>query len=100
MEVVKLLVKHASEISALFAFLSALAWVWSATVRVEYSLRDKNGAPLQNPSLGFDAEGGRYNVRETMIKQSFWNGVAAMLSACAAFAYVCQAFSQWMFVAD
>ena len=74
---------NASAWSCLFAFLSAIAWAKSATVRVPYSLRDSKGEPIQAPSIGLD-EKGRFNAKETMRIQSIWNRYAAGLASAAA----------------
>jgi hypothetical protein len=74
---------NASAWSCLFAFLSALAWTRSATVRVPYSLRDHKDVPVQAPSIGLD-ERGRFNAQETMRKQAGWNRYAAGFGAAAA----------------
>lgn len=83
---------YASAFSAGCAFVSACAWSRSATVKVPFSFKGKNGDLVQAPSIGIDEKGGRYNLRETMIKQAYWNRVAAGFSALAAFFFMIQTF--------
>lgn len=83
---------YAPAFSAISALGSAYAWLRSATVKVPFSMRDGNGEPLQAPSIGIDENGERYDLRETLIKQAYWNRVAAGFSAIAALFFVIQVF--------
>lgn len=74
-----------------FAFLSAMAWTRSATVRVPYSLRDSGGDFVQAPSMGSDKKG-RFNLQETLHKQAYWNRLAAGCGAAAAMFQAMQVF--------
>lgn len=83
---------YAPAFSAISALGSACAWLHSATVKVPFSMRDRNGEPVQAPSIGFDENGERYNLRETSIKQAYWNRVSAGCSAIAAMFFAVQVF--------
>lgn len=83
---------YASAFSAISALGSAYAWLRSATAKVPFSSRDGNGELVQAPSIGIDENGDRYNLRETLIKQAYWNRVAAGFSAVAAMFFAVQVF--------
>ncbi len=74
-----------------FAFLSAIAWTRSATVRVPYSLRNSKEDFVQSPSVGIDKVG-RFNLQETLHKQAYWNRLAAGFGAVAAMFQAIQVF--------
>lgn len=91
MDILMLANKATPAFSCGFAFLSAIAWTRSATVRVPYSLRDLKGEFIQSPSIGVD-KNGRFNLQETLHKQAYWNRLAAGFGAVAAMFQAIQVF--------
>jgi len=76
-------------LSAFFAVLAALAWIFSARVRA-YPIDDPEPRPpgpsYPTPKIGFgiDRMGRQYELFSTLRLQSKWSACAALLAAAAA----------------
>lgn len=91
MDILSSAAKYYPALTCVFAFLSAIAWTRSATVRVPFSMRNSKGEPRHDLDIGEDKKG-RFHLQETLHKQAYWNRAAAGLGAAAAMFQAIQVF--------